>query len=397
MKTLFISPRQCWPVLSGAKLREYHFLRALAKRGEVTYLHFLDPGSAPLTAAELPFCHEIVSVPKPRAYGPANILAGVFSEWPLHVLNYTSEAMAQAVQRLTSRSKFDVVHLDSIHMIRYTRPSDRVVYDWHNIESEAMDRYAATVTGLPRRWYSLLTARKLRRLEDRILRNALGHVVCSERERAQLCEPCPGAPVEVVENGVDAGYFSGLRNGRPEGCNLIFVGAMAYSANVDAAVFFAQNIWPRIFETVPSARLAIVGSNPLPPVRELDKIPGVTVTGTVPDVRPWYRDALAALVPLRTGGGTRLKILESMAAGVPVISTPLGAEGLPVTPERDILFADANDSASWIRCIVRLAENREFGDALTSRAAELVRKRYDWETVAGRLGDIYAGWLAGNR
>ena len=132
---------------------------------------------------------------------------------------------------------------------------------------------------------------------------------------------------------------------------------MDYNANVDAVTSFAQRIWPILRQRFPDLQLWIVGANPPPAVVQIGKLEGVTVTGTVPDVRPYYRDALAAIVPLRTGGGTRLKILEAMAAGVPVVSTPLGAEGLPVTPGKNILFADPDDSETWIRQMEYLGES----------------------------------------
>ena len=139
-------------------------------------------------------------------------------------------------------------------------------------------------------------------------------------------------------------------------------------------------------------RLMIVGANPTPAVSALGAIPGVTVTGTVPDVRPYYHNALAAIVPLRTGGGTRLKILEAMAAGVPVVSTVLGAEGLAVTPGSDILIADADDPQHWIDHLNALAQIPVRKNQIRA-ALDLVRTRYDWEIVGQTLNDTYAAWL----
>jgi glycosyltransferase involved in cell wall biosynthesis len=122
-------------------------------------------------------------------------------------------------------------------------------------------------------------------------------------------------------------------------------------------------------------------------------LPGVTVTGTVPEVRPYYRDALAAIVPLRTGGGTRLKILEAMAAGVPVVSTPLGAEGLTITPGENILLADPDDAEGWLRHLTYLTESELGRKALSASALALVRTTYDWEILGRKLCDTYESWL----
>jgi glycosyltransferase involved in cell wall biosynthesis len=389
MRILFLSPRQCWPTLSGAKLREYHFLRALGLRAEVTYLHFAEPGGSPLTRHDLPFCRDVVSVPKPGAYGVRKTLQGVLSRWPLPILNYTSPEMSAAVARLAGGAGFDWIHLDSIHMMRYGEAfaPARIVYNWHNIESEYLERYAATAPSLARRWYANQTAAKFRALEREILRAGSGHVVCSQRECAQLHAIVPEARITVVKNGVDMQHFA---NAGAPGNNLVFVGSMAYYPNAEAAVAFSRKVWPALLQRNPQARLLIVGFNPGPDVLALSSLPGVTVTGTVDDVRPYYGQALAAIAPLRTGGGTRLKILEAMAAGVPVISTPLGVEGLDVTPGVDILIAGADDVDAWAGHLEDLAESSgSRRKALSAAALDLVRTHYDWEALGQTLWAAY--------
>ena len=178
MRILFLSPRQSLPSRSGAKLREYHFLRALGHSAEVTYLYFRDPGSPPLTIEDLPFCREVTGIPKPPAYGPGKTIMGILGSWPLPILNYTSPEMSAAVAAATGSREFDIIHLDSIHMIRYAlaiterKNSPRAIYNWHNIESEAMRRYGNTAPSRARRWYARCTATKLDRLESGILNTA---------------------------------------------------------------------------------------------------------------------------------------------------------------------------------------------------------------------------------
>jgi glycosyltransferase involved in cell wall biosynthesis len=225
-----------------------------------------------------------------------------------------------------------------------------------------------------------------------MLRDAFGHVVCSARERDQLHRSAPGARIQVVENGVDTQYFAAAEESAAPAQQIVFVGTMDYYPNVEAATSFANRIWPRVREQFHQMRLMIVGANPTPAVSALSAIPGITVTGTVPDVRPYYREALAAIVPLRTGGGTRLKILEAMAAGVPVVSTVLGAEGLAVTPCRDILIADAEDAQNWVDHLKALAQISARQNQIRA-ALDLVRTRYDWEIVGQILNDTYAAWL----
>jgi len=401
MRILFLSPRQSLPARSGAKLREFHSLRALGQSAEISYLYFIEPGAAPLTVNDLPFCREVIGVPKPPAYGVAKTAMGILGRWPLPILNYTSAEMSIAVSKTMDARDFDIIHLDSIHMIRYAlaaterKRSLRAIYNWHNIESEAMLRYSATTTSLARRKYALATAAKLLVLETKILHEAFGHIVCSRREREKLRRIAPAARIEVVENGVDTAYFAQKVTAIPGASRrqIVFVGAMDYFPNSEAAVFFANSVWPRMRSSLGVTELTIVGANPGPLVIALSKPGSVKVTGMVPDVRPYYRGALAAVVPLRTGAGTRLKILEAMAAGVPVISTPLGAEGLEVTDGENILLVDPDDTEGWIERVANLAESPALSEKLIAGGLELVQTRYDWEILGAKLRKTYEGWL----
>ena len=396
MRILFISPRQCWPVLSGAKLREYHLARALGGRASLTYLFFAEPGQPLPTPTDLPFCQEIVPVPSPPRYTAASLVRGLVGRWPLPVENYTSAAMKTAIAAAVRDRDFDFIHFDNAHMAAYVEwvaglgAPARVVFDWHNIESEGMRRFAAGDDSPLKRAYAAITARRLATVERMLLRETFGTVVCSERERAQLLSLAPGARIAVVENGVDTAYFDQPEAAEAARDRLLFVGAMNYYPNVDAIVPFARDVWPGIRERFPHWRLTIVGANPAPAVLALRGLPGVEVAGTVPDVRPYYREAFAAIVPLRTGMGTRLKILEGMAAGVPVVSSTIGAEGLAVTPGKDILIADREQD--WLKALGSLTGEALRRD-LINAARCTVRGRYDWDILGEALCSLYGRWL----
>ncbi|MGA2184823.1 MAG: glycosyltransferase [Bryobacteraceae bacterium] len=400
MRILFLSPRQCWPPLSGAKLREYYFARALGQQADLTHVHFTEPGAAPLSRADLPFCRDVIPVPKPRAYTPWKIVRGLIGRWPLPVLNYTSSEMSAALFHAAYGQRYDLVHLDSIHMAAYLPllaeamgATTHIVYNWHNIESELMRRYHAGAGSPVRRLYSAFTAHRMERLERSVLRSAFGHVVCSEREREQLREMAPAARIAVVPNGVDTQYFADAEVPAASRNRIVFVGLMNYHSNIEAAIAFTREVWPRLRSRLPGCSLTLVGATPDPAVLALREVAGVEVTGTVPDVRPYYREALAAIVPLRTGGGTRLKILEAMAAGVPVVSTAFGAEGLDVAPGENILLADPMDPDAWVRQLAGLAESESWRRQLTASARQLVRERYEWTILGESLCRTYREWL----
>jgi glycosyltransferase involved in cell wall biosynthesis len=398
MRILFLSPRLCLPLLTGARIREYYFARALAAHADVTYVSFIQPGFPEPGAGELGFFREVVLVPLLGRYGLRKIVRGLIGRRPLNVLNYTTDEMKSALREVAARGRFDLVHLDSCHMVEYVRLIEgvwhspaRAVYDWHNIESELMLRFAANVDSLPKRVYANLTATRLAGLERRILGSGFGHVVCSAREKEKLLAIAPGARIAVVENGVDTQRFApaGETAARQR---LVYVGAMDFHANIDAVRWFTREAWPAIHRRFPEWRLTLIGSNPAPAVRELAREPNVEVTGTVADVVPYYRDALAAIVPLRTGGGTRLKILEAMAAGVPVISSRQGAEGLAVTPGQDIEVVD--EASGWLPALTAIATEPGLWNARSQAGLALARTRYDWRLLGERLYEEYDSWLA---
>jgi polysaccharide biosynthesis protein PslH len=399
MRILYLSPRQAWPANSGAKLRDYYFARALGERSHLTYVFFAEPGRDP-DLSRWGFAARARSVPKPKGYTAGKILRGVFGRWPISVENYTSGDMNAAIQELAASGPApDVIHLDALQLAGYTPllgrlfPGVPVVYDWHNIESELMDRYAANTRSFARRLYASITARRLRALERTILSTAYGHVVCSRRERDQLVDAAPTARIEVIDNGVDTEFYGAvIPVAHPH--RLLFVGSMAYHANIEASVWFAESVWPSIHARFPSMILTLAGYNPAPAVRALAQRPGIEVTGTVDDVRPFYAEAVAAIAPLRTAGGTRLKILEAMAARVPVLSTAIGAEGLDVEHDRDLLIAGAPEE--WVAAVDRV-QQPETRARLTAAGYDLVRGNYDWNRLGGRLCETYERWLKGER
>jgi polysaccharide biosynthesis protein PslH len=406
MDILFVSPRQCWPAASGAKLRDFHLAKALGSRCRLHYAFFSAAGATPPTRRELPFCHDLIVVPPAPSYTAGNLVRGLLGRWPLPVLNYTSPQMTAALGRIAATVSFDLVHLDSIHLAAYepllrrALPSSRIVYDWHNIESDIMYQYAAKAPSPARKLYSAVTARKLAALERRMLKSAFGHLVCSERERDKLAQWSPGTRIEVIENGVEIGRFPNAARPDASRHRIVFVGLMNYHANVEAVAWFTRNIWPGLRKRFPNWKLTLVGADPAPAVLELRREEGVEVTGTVPDIAPYYEQAVAAIVPLLSGGGTRLKILEAMAAGVPVVSTPIGAEGLDVSPGDNILLAPTDNSASreriqekWTAALDSLASQGPLWTTLSSAGRALVESRYDWDALGRRLYDTYCRWL----
>jgi glycosyltransferase involved in cell wall biosynthesis len=396
MRILFISPRQCWPLAGGGKIREYNFARSLGERSDLTYIFFREPVFEAPAPADMPFCRQIIPVPAPRAYSIDRLLRGLTGPWPLPVLNYTTAEMKDAIRRAAAGGSFDAVHFDGTHLAAYAPlvrsllPRAHICFNWHNIESEGMQRFAILSSSMAKRLYARLTTRRWLSAERELLREPYVNIVCSERERKLLAQMVPSSRLEVIENGVDTAYFENAGAGAG-GHRILFVGLMAYHANIDAAVWFTRHIWPALRRALPDKVLTIVGAKPAPAVLALGKEPGVEVTGTVPDVRPYYSEAFAAVAPLRTGAGTRLKILEAMAAGVPVVSTRLGAEGLHCSPGSDILLA-GEGADDWTSAFARLSSD-EFRRQLIAAGRRLVCSRYDWAILRESIHNTYMRML----
>jgi len=394
MRILYFSPRECWPRDTGAKLRDYYLANQLAARCPVTYLGLRDPAAAssepPPAESGFAAYH---SVARESAYTVAKLVRGLIGPTPLTVLNYSSPRVSRILAEILRAGSFDAVQMEGVHLSAYlpvirsaaSRPA--ILSDWHNIESEILHRYSQVSPSSLRRAYAWRTANLLERAETRFLAACDVHTVTSERERVRLQARNPSAKIHVIPNGVDVQYFGAqeLDSGSPR-INLVFAGSMDYSANVDAVVWFVNHIWPELRRQHPALSFAIVGRDPTPEVRALagDR---VSVTGTVADVRPYYSGALAAVVPLRIGSGTRLKILEAMAAGIPVISTRLGAEGLDLEDGTHLLLADS--ASEMIAAIGRLAASPELWLRLSRSGREVVSRLYDWRALTEDLYRIH--------
>lgn len=372
------------------------------------------------------FYERVITVSRDKGYTPAKIIRGALGRTPLPVLNYTTDAMKRELAQALDAHQFEIVQVESVHLanylpiIRAARSRPLVICDWHNIESELMRRYSEHAPTILHRAYSRKTSGQLAALELHVLREFDAHLVVSDRERDKLLNLAPEARVFLIENGVDTGYYSDERirqaharwlagrvpdaestaaeAGTASGSDsswanrILFVGSMDYHANVDGVVDFARNVWPLLRREKPDLIFTIVGRDPAPEVRRLVEIPGIEVTGTVEDVRPYYYEAQAAVIPLRVGGGSRLKILEAMAAGVPVVSTRLGAEGIEARSGESIVLTETNEDLR--AALIELTGNDERRRKLATAARALACARYDWAQLGASLVEIYEQLLA---
>jgi glycosyltransferase involved in cell wall biosynthesis len=395
MKLLFLSPFLPSPPRSGAPRRIHGLLTELARRHEVSMLAFTAPGDDTEEALEATrqYCAEVVTVENARLDRAldrkrkrAIQIRSLFSPQSYERLIHHDPAFQRALDRLTARGEYDVITTEFAQMACYSLPrTARLVLDEHNIEYDILRRTAAAERSPVRKLYNRVNYLKLRREEQAAWQRFDGITLTSQRDERMLRRDAPHARTAVIPNGVDTDYFGSSAQPTEPGA-ILFFGAINYYPNTDGLLFFLDEVFPGVKREHPNARLYIVGQLPPPSITERAG-KDVIVTGLVEDLRPYLERATVVIAPLRIGGGTRLKIVEAMAGGKPVVSTRIGAEGLEVSDGGDILLADrAEDFARAVgRVLGDVALARRLGEAARHSAVS----RYTWRAAAGRLERFY--------
>src|SRR5918911_2970553 len=376
MKILWLKTELLHPVDKGGKIRTYQMLRELKREHTVTYLT-LDDGSAGTDAVERSkeYCHELVRVPhsnarKFTAHFYRELALNLVSSLPYFMKKYESREMRREIEERVPSGRFDVLVCDflapSINVPR--KPACPTVLFQHNVEAMIWRRHYEVQQNPVKRAYLYGQWRKARAYERAACRR-FDCVVAVSREDAQLMQRDYGLEnVADVPTGVDTLFFRPSGREKLEPYNLVFTGSMDWLPNEDAIRFFTERVLPLIRERVPQVTLTVVGRDPFPGLVELSRRdPSVIVTGRVEDVRPYMERAAAYVVPLRIGGGTRLKIYEAMAMEKGVGSTSVGAEGLPVRDGSELLLADTPEE--FADAVVRVLTDHRLAERLGAQAA----------------------------
>jgi glycosyltransferase involved in cell wall biosynthesis len=344
------------------------------------------------------YCREVVLVPNP--YGREGLakrllqLRSLASIRSFERLQVTVPAMQRALNRVLRARRFDVVNLEFSFLggcdMRQAPPGERLpvlVVDSHNIDYDLARQYARGGTSLYRRLYAGANWRKLRREELRTYRDADGVYLCSAADERRLLDQLPGVHTAVIPNAADVEYYQPRSTDPPpDSRTVVFFGTLSYVPNTDGVRHFVQDIWPRIAEAHKDARLKIVGGRPPPSLLALAGA-RVEFSGFVPDLRPHLAAAAVVVVPLRLGGGTRLKIVEAMAMGKAIVSTTLGAEGIEAIPGRHLLVED--QPAAFAHAVTRLLAEPALAAHIGKSARQLALERYAWSGAARALEGFY--------
>lgn len=401
---LLLTPQLPYPPQQGTSLRNFHLLRALAHRHTVTLLSFAESDRAADTArlAELARVLPPVAVPDRTTGQRLRVL--LTSRTPDMARRLHSEAFAAALAEALRSEAFDAVQIEGIELawtmplIREIAPGTRIVLDCHNAETELQRRALRADRRQPRRWpaavYSAAQVGRLARFEREALRAADAIIAVSEEDRRQLMALAePAKPIAVIPNvvAVDDYQWAGPVPDEAR-FDIVFTGKMDYRPNVDGVLWFAEAIWPLVRQARPATTWAIVGQRPHTRLAALGDAPGITLTGRVDQVQPYLAGAGVYVLPLRIGSGTRLKLIEAMAAGCAVVSTTIGAEGFALESGREAIVADTPEAfAAAVRALLDDPARRV---ALGERA-RVFAAQYDWQRVGPLLDEVYDELLAG--
>lgn len=395
MKILWVKTDFLHPTRSGGQIRTLETLKRLHARHEIHFaaLDLPQPGAGLRRTAE--YCTKAYPIPHrvPRKSGPrywSELAQGAFAEIPLPVLRYRSTALRRQIETLIRREGFDAMVCDFLASAINIPELDRTLLFQHNVESMIWQRHAEHAPTPWHRAYCRAQHQRMLRYEAEVSRSVRSIIAVSEADVATMRSLYGVTRARPVPTGVDLNFFTPAGSHGPSPTHdLIFAGAMDWRPNIDGINWFITEVLPMIHRRRSNCTVAIVGRNPSAELLKLaERDPRIRVTGTVDDVRPYLWESAVAIVPLRIGGGTRLKIYEAMAAKLPVVSTPVGAEGLNVRDGENI--AIAHSAVAFAERCVALLDDASTRQRMSRNAWEMVAACYSWEVVSRQFEQLLA-------
>lgn len=397
MRVLWVKAGKLLPVDTGGKIRSYNILRFLANNHEVTLLSYYggqcDPDYETALVKELPGAQAIsTAAPDSTAlHRGIDYLYRLPRREPYAVSKFTDPEVQSTIAAWLSSGHFDVAVCDFLSAsanFPAKLPIPCVLFQ-HNVESSLWQRMAATESNPIKKLSFAIESSKMTRYERTTLGRFHTIIAVSEHDRRQMLQMNPACAIVVVPTGVDTQKFKVAPASSAQPPRIVFIGSMDWEPNIDAVDYFCSQVWPAIRKEFPDAIFQIVGRNPFPKVQRWAG-ESVQVTGTVPSVAEYLEKASVVVVPLRIGGGTRLKIFEAMAMGKAMVSTAIGAEGLEVQSGRDLLVADS--AIAFAEAVILLIRDAALRRRIELAAVQLAAQ-YDWSHVVGQFADVLTSVL----
>ncbi len=389
MKILMLTPYLPYPILSGGQIRTYNLLKNLSHHHQITLFALIKDDQEKHYIRKLkPFCQSVQVFKRTKnPWAPRNILLAGFTRYPFLVTRNLPRAMKSAI-KTELKNGYDLIHAETFYMMpNIPRTSVPVLLVEQTIEYLGYQFYAKASP----HWFlkPLLYADifKIKYWEKHFWAKATHLVTMSEEDKKFIAKEIDQSKIDVVANGVDIEKFSAVNKNLPPEPTILFVGTFKWLPNIDAVEFLVREVWPGVKATIPTAKLWIVGHSPTATVRDFGHLPDITVSSNIKDITDAYKAAHMLLAPIRSGKGTRYKILEAMATNTPVVTTKLGAEGLRVTPGQHLLIG--NTAKELTDLTVKLLSDRQLQSQLAQHARINVAKYYNWKTISEDLDKLY--------
>jgi sugar transferase (PEP-CTERM/EpsH1 system associated) len=394
MKILWVKAGGLVPPDTGGKIRSYYILRELAKRHSVTFFSFYAEHPGDIHHQLTQFFERLVCIPLripiPRSRGEFfHYARHMFSPLPYSIAKHSQPKVVAALRNLLEAESYDVIICDFVvagGVIPWASSCPKILFT-HNIEAQIWRRHFERAPSPIWKGVTLSEYRKMLRYEHFCLQNAQHVLAVSENDKDAFARSIDKDRITVIPTGVDTEYFRPVAGDDGQPPELVFTGAMDWLANVDAILYFARDILPLIRRKIPQVTITVAGRLPSPRLLAIAHADEhIQVTGSVDDIRPYIAKASVYVVPLRIGGGTRLKIFEAMAMGKATVSTTIGAEGLPVTDGKEILIADSPEG--FAHAVVSLLCQPEQRRQLGLSARRLVEQKYGWSIVSDLFDEV---------
>jgi len=388
MRILQLTPRIPYPPDDGGKIGIFGITKYLALRGhEITLLSITSNQNSDLSGLS-EYC-KVETVVMNTANSYLGMLFNLFSKTPYTISKYHGRAVLNKLKDLLQKNRFDIVHVDHLHMAYYGKFIKEkfglpVVLREHNVESSIWERYYRGISNPLVKAYARFQFKKLYKYESRIVENFDQCFMITEKDKREIERMNPRVKASVIPAGVDTPYFHPM-DVPIEPYSIVSVASMDWLPNVEGILWFTT-IWPLVKEKIPQAKLYIVGKNPPAKIRDLAR-DDIIVTGFVKDVREYMAKAMVFIVPLRTGGGMRIKILNALAMGKAVVSTSVGCEGIDIENGKNIYIADTEEG--FAERVIELLEDESKREELGKEGLKLVSQKYQWERIAERIEDEY--------
>jgi len=389
-----LTPYLPYPLVSGGQIRTYNLLKHLSVNHDITLFALIKDESERQHLSELQkYCKKIVLFRRTKnPFVLRNILLAGFSSYPFVVTRNLPLKMKRDVQAELKRDHYDLIHAETFYMMPNI-PSTKIpiILAEQTIEYLGYQDYMKKANLFLRPILAIDIA-KIKYWERYFWKKADKLITMSQEDKAFIeHEIGPKTNTSVVANGVDLDFFSAVKKRLPIDPTVLFVGTFKWLPNIEAVEEIVKKIWPLIVQQLPSAKLKIVGFSPTQKIKDYAKDPTIEVMGGIDDIRDAFATAHVLLAPIRSGKGTRYKVLEAMITGTPVVATTLAAEGLDLQNGRDVLIADT--PASLANATVRLLKDPSLQDKLSKAGEDMVRRGYSWDTISKVLDKVYKEFL----